>query len=110
MFLAFKKRITERISHAAGFSIFLNNLNTQDDAKTRFDCLQIAYVPSQMTNKLCTHAHRRDRSAVSAIFADGTYFVDTPRMKQEEANSSTSVLRNRPRTVSVTYFRICIFI
>jgi hypothetical protein len=32
MFLAFKKRITERISHVAGFSIFLNIANTQDDA------------------------------------------------------------------------------
>jgi hypothetical protein len=34
MFLAFKKRITEHISHAADFSIFLNILNTQDDAWT----------------------------------------------------------------------------
>jgi hypothetical protein len=32
MFLAFKKRITECISHAAGFSIFLNIVNTQDNA------------------------------------------------------------------------------
>jgi hypothetical protein len=32
MFLAFKKRITDRISHAAGFSIFLNVVSTQDDA------------------------------------------------------------------------------
>jgi hypothetical protein len=31
MFLAFKKWITDRISHAAGFSIFLNILNTQDN-------------------------------------------------------------------------------
>jgi hypothetical protein len=32
MFLAFKKWITDLISHAAGFSIFLNIINTQDDA------------------------------------------------------------------------------
>ena len=32
MFFAFKKRITGRISHAAGFSIFLNIINTQHDA------------------------------------------------------------------------------
>jgi hypothetical protein len=32
MFLIFKKRITERISHAAGFSIFLNIVNTQGNA------------------------------------------------------------------------------
>jgi len=32
MFFAFKKRITDRISHAVGFSIFLNIINTQHDA------------------------------------------------------------------------------
>jgi len=32
MFSAFKKRITGRISHTAGFSIFLNIINTQHDA------------------------------------------------------------------------------
>jgi hypothetical protein len=31
MFLAFKKRTTDRISDAAGFSTFLNIVNTQDD-------------------------------------------------------------------------------
>jgi hypothetical protein len=31
-FPAFKKRITERISHAAGFLIFLNIVDTQDNA------------------------------------------------------------------------------
>jgi hypothetical protein len=31
-FLAFKKRITDGISHAVGFLIFLNIVNTQDDA------------------------------------------------------------------------------
>lgn len=39
-----------------------------------FDCLQMALVPSQWTNKLCTHDH----SAAAAIFAKRTYFVDTP--------------------------------
>jgi len=32
MFSAFKKRITDRISRAAGFSVFLNIINTQHDA------------------------------------------------------------------------------
>jgi hypothetical protein len=32
MFLAFKKWMTERISRVAGFSIFLNIVNTQDNA------------------------------------------------------------------------------
>jgi hypothetical protein len=32
MFLAFQKRITDCISHAAVFSVFLKILNTQDDA------------------------------------------------------------------------------
>jgi hypothetical protein len=32
IFFAFKKRITDRISHAAGFSVFLNIINTQHDA------------------------------------------------------------------------------
>jgi hypothetical protein len=79
MFLEYMKRISERISNTAGFSTFLNIVNAQDNAQTRFDCLQIASVPSKRTNKLCTHAHRRDRSAAAAIFANGTYFVDTPR-------------------------------
>jgi hypothetical protein len=42
-----------------------------------FSCLQIVSVPSKRTNKLCTHAHHSDRS-IAAIFANGTYFVDTP--------------------------------
>jgi len=45
MFFAFKKRTTDRISHAAGVSIFLNIINTQHDAYTLFRCLQIASVP-----------------------------------------------------------------
>jgi hypothetical protein len=40
----------------------------------------MASVPSKRTNKLCTHAHHSDRSAAAAIFANGTYFVDTPRI------------------------------
>jgi len=31
-------------------------------------------------NKLGTHAHNRDRSAAGAIFANGTYFLDNPRV------------------------------
>jgi hypothetical protein len=79
VFLAFNKRITGRISYSAGFSIFLNIANTQYDEETRFSCLQMVFLPSQRTNKICMHAHHRDRSAAAAIFANGTYFVDTPR-------------------------------
>jgi hypothetical protein len=79
MFLAFKKRITERISQAAGYSIFLNIVNTGKCVNVSH-CLQIASVPSQRTNKLFTHAHRGDRSAAAAIFANGAYFVDTPHI------------------------------
>jgi hypothetical protein len=32
MFFAFKKWITDRISHATGLSVFLNIINTQHDA------------------------------------------------------------------------------
>jgi hypothetical protein len=78
-FFAFKKRITDRISHAAGFSIFLNIINTQHYKQTVFECLQIAPVPCHRINKLGTHAHHRDRSAAAAIFAKGTYFLDNPR-------------------------------
>jgi hypothetical protein len=80
MFLAFRKQITDCISYAAGFSIFLNTVNTQDNAHMLFDCLKITSVPSQRTNKLCMHAHCRDCSAAAVIFANGTYFVDMPRI------------------------------
>ena len=36
-------------------------------------------MPSHRINKLGTHAHHRDRSAAAAIFANGTYFLDTLR-------------------------------
>jgi hypothetical protein len=78
MFLALKKRITDGISHAAGFSFFLNILNTADNAW--FDFLQIGSVPSKRSNKLCTHAHHSDRSFAAAIVANGTNFVDTSCM------------------------------
>jgi hypothetical protein len=81
MLLAFKKWITDRTSYEVGFSIFLNIVNTQDDAETWFDCLQMASVPSQRTNKLCTHVHHRDHRTAVAIFANGTYFLDTSRKK-----------------------------
>jgi hypothetical protein len=45
-----------------------------------FDYLQIASVPSKRANKLCTHGHHSDRSVAAAIFVNGTYFVDTPRI------------------------------
>jgi hypothetical protein len=35
-------------------------------------------VSSKRANKFCTHAHHIDRSVAAAIFANGTYFVDTP--------------------------------
>jgi hypothetical protein len=43
------------------------------------DRLQIASVPSKRTKKLWMHAHRSDRSVAAAVFANGTYFVDTSR-------------------------------
>jgi hypothetical protein len=78
MFLVFKKKITDCISHVVGFSIFFNILNTQEDVLTLFDCLQIASVSSKRTNKLCTHVHHSDCSTAVAIFANGTYSVDMP--------------------------------
>jgi len=78
LFFAFKKWITDRISHAAGFSIFLNIINTQHDAWTLFKCLQILSVPCQRISKLGMHVHHRDHSAAEAIFANGTYFLDKP--------------------------------
>jgi hypothetical protein len=80
MFLAFVKWITDHISHATGISSFLNMVKTQDNAEMQFDCLQMAPVSSQRTNKLCMHVHHHDRSIAVAIFANGTYFVDTPRV------------------------------
>jgi hypothetical protein len=47
-----------------------------------FDCLKIVSVPSKRTNKLCMYAHHSDCSVAAAIFANGTYFVDTPHMFQ----------------------------
>ena len=47
--------------------------------KTLFEYLQISPVPCHSINKLGTHAHRRDRSAAEAIFANGTYFLDNFR-------------------------------
>jgi len=31
------------------------------------------------------HVHHRDRSAATAIFTNGTYFLDNPRIKQIQA-------------------------
>jgi hypothetical protein len=53
-----------------------------------FNCLQMASLPSQRTNKLCTRAHHSDHSIAAAIFANGTYFVDMPR---------TSALRHQTK-------------
>jgi hypothetical protein len=38
------------------------------------------FVPCHRINKLGTHAYHRDRSAAAAIFANGTYFLDNPRV------------------------------
>jgi hypothetical protein len=35
-------------------------------------------LPKGPINSACIHAHHRDRSAAVAIFANGTYFMDTP--------------------------------
>jgi len=49
--------------------------------KTLFEYLQISPVPCHSINKLGTHAHQCDRSDAVAIFANGTYFLDNPRTK-----------------------------
>jgi hypothetical protein len=77
--LVFKKRITDRISQAAGRSIVLNMLNTQNNASPRSDCRKIVSVACQWIKELSTHRQNRDRSAAAAIFANGTYFLDTLR-------------------------------
>jgi len=78
MFFRFKKRVTDRISHAAGFSIFLNIINTRQCVDT--ECLQIVSVPWHRINKLGTHVLLHDRSAAVAILANATYFLDNPRI------------------------------
>jgi hypothetical protein len=75
MFLALKKRITDHISHAAGFSIFVNTLKTHRTMRKRGSI--VCKLRSKKTNKLYTHAHHSDRSVAAAIFANGIYFVDT---------------------------------
>jgi hypothetical protein len=75
--LCIQERITDRISHAAGLSVFLDIINKQHNALTLFECLQTASMPCHRINKLGTHVHHRDRSAAAAIFANGTYFLDT---------------------------------
>jgi len=78
MFFTFKKQIPDHISHAMGFSIFLNIIYTRqcDD----IECLQIVSVPCQRINKLGTHVLIHDCSAAVAIFANGTYFLDNPHI------------------------------
>jgi hypothetical protein len=48
----------------------------------QFSCLLMEFMPSQRTNKLCTHVHHRDCSTAAAIFAKGTYFMDMPHKMQ----------------------------
>jgi hypothetical protein len=79
MFLAFKKRITDRILHVALFSIFLNVLKHTGRCVNVVRLSANSSVPSKRTNKLCTHEHHSDRSVAAAIFANGTYFVVIPR-------------------------------
>ena len=69
---------TYRISHTAGFSVFLNIINTQHDVETLFECLQTASVPCHRINNLGTHAHHHDRGAAVAILANRTYFLENP--------------------------------
>jgi hypothetical protein len=64
--------------HVRWSSRFLEHFKHTGRCIKWFDCLQIASVPSKRTNKLCMHAHHSDRSVAAAIFANGTYFVDTP--------------------------------
>jgi hypothetical protein len=62
-----------------GLLEFLEHCKHIDQCVNAVRLLQIASVHSRRTNKLCTHAHRRDRSVPAAIFANKNYFVDSPR-------------------------------
>jgi len=78
MFFIFKKKIIDHISDAVGFSNFLNIINTRRCVDT--ECLQIVSVPCHRINKLGSHVLLHDRSAAVAILANGTYFLDNPRI------------------------------
>jgi len=80
MFFAFKKLITDRISHAVGFSIFLNIIKIQHDALTLFECLWIASVTCHRINNFGMHTQHRARDAAVAKFPNRTYFLDNPRI------------------------------
>jgi hypothetical protein len=71
---------------------------------TVHDCLQMASVPSQRTNKLCTHAHHHDGSAAMAIFANGTYFVDMPHSYPDTSIQATRILI-QPAKISMKIYR-----
>ena len=75
MFFAFKKRITDNISHAARFSIFLNIINIQHDAcvntlnvyKVR-PCLATESTNSARMCTIVTEALQRQYSQTELIF------------------------------------------
>jgi hypothetical protein len=52
-------------------------------------------VHSKRINKLCTHAHHSDRSVAEAIFANGTYFVDTPRIIHTHITKYTNTTQTK---------------
>jgi len=102
MFFTFKKRITDCISHMAGFNIFLNIINTQHSTmRKQFDCPQISSVPCHRINKLGTHAQHCDRRGAAAIFANGTYFLDNSR------TSSSPLFQNFKQCISYVTFIWC---
>ena len=73
--------ITDRISYAAGFSIFLNIINTARCVNTvRMPVNYVRALPqNQQTWHTHTHTHNHhDRSDAVAILANGTYFLDNP--------------------------------
>jgi hypothetical protein len=60
--------------------------------------------PSKRAEKLCTHAHHSDRSIAVAIFANGTYFVNTSCIKAQIAVGADTSLKpcTHPPTYSLT--------
>ena len=55
-FLAFKKRITDRISQSAAPSIVLNMFNAQEQTQTQYEFHEMASVSSQLIEEVTVHA------------------------------------------------------
>jgi hypothetical protein len=76
MFFAFKERITDRISHVAGFSVFLN---ITKNSTMRKQCSNVCNLRPFLDKESNNSACKRTIVAAAAIFANGTYFLDNLR-------------------------------